>query len=142
VRTEGAIERVHYPVTTSPDEWASELLALDQLLVEGLDAKSLKQKLKVLGQQPDPKLGSLKLSKAVLITLGFEDDDAGKLLQPLETLHLLRTKLKGHAVSVEEVNTIKEEALARYGTYATHFRILCAECDAALERVAEALTSG
>ena len=32
--SEDAIDRSHYPITASPDEWANEILHLDQLIVE------------------------------------------------------------------------------------------------------------
>jgi hypothetical protein len=37
LRSSRTIERVQYPVTEAPEEWASEILLLDQLLVEGLE---------------------------------------------------------------------------------------------------------
>ena len=36
-------DRVHYPVTTSSKEWADELLALDQMVVEGFVATELRK---------------------------------------------------------------------------------------------------
>lgn len=63
LRAENLIDHVHYPVTTAPDEWANELLNLDQLLVEGLEERWLRQRATSLRREPDPRLRSLKLQK-------------------------------------------------------------------------------
>jgi hypothetical protein len=39
-------DRVHYPVTASQEEWANELMALDQLVVEGLSRSHFKSQVK------------------------------------------------------------------------------------------------
>jgi hypothetical protein len=44
LRSEKLIEQVHYPVTSSTDEWSNEILLLDQLVVEGFEEKYLRQK--------------------------------------------------------------------------------------------------
>jgi hypothetical protein len=52
LRNDDLIEKVYYPVTASPDEWADELLNLSQLVVEGFDAKYLRAE----SGETDPKL--------------------------------------------------------------------------------------
>jgi hypothetical protein len=41
-RDEDLAKAVHYPATTAPAEWANEVLALDQLLIEGFRAKEFR----------------------------------------------------------------------------------------------------
>lgn len=42
LRGKDVMEKVHYPYTSSRDEWADEILNLDQLVVEGFEEKWLK----------------------------------------------------------------------------------------------------
>jgi len=44
LRSEKLRDQVHYPVTSSADEWATEILNLDQLVVEGFETKWLRNK--------------------------------------------------------------------------------------------------
>jgi len=137
-RAERLIDLVHYPVTSSADEWSSEILALDQLIVEGFKAKWLRHKAQSLGRTPGPELGSLKLVEECLMGLGFEEDRAREIIAPFRELHDLRSKLKAHA-SGGEVVSIKRRVLAEYGTYTTHFKDLCARCDDSIKAIVEAL---
>jgi hypothetical protein len=137
VRAEDLMDRVQYPVTTSTDEWKEEILALDQLLVEGFEARWLRNKAKTLGRAPDPNLGSLKLIEECLIGLGFEEDDARSTTSPLHEVRNLRNKLKGHA-SGQTAHSIKSSAIAAHGSLREHFKHLCQACDEAMETVIEA----
>jgi hypothetical protein len=138
LRSEKLVDQVHYPVTASADEWANEILLLDQLLVEGFETKWLRQKAGSLGRRPDPKFGSLKLLEECLIGVGFGPDDAQKAIAPLKTAHDLRSKLKGHA-SGDEAVAIKKQVLKNHGSFQQHFRYLSAECDEAIRAIAEEL---
>jgi hypothetical protein len=66
LRDENLLERLQYPATTSGDEWANDLLLLDQLVVEGLQTKWLKVKALELGRTIDPKFASISLLKECL----------------------------------------------------------------------------
>src|SRR5207249_4096279 len=90
------------------------------------------------GRTPDPKFHSLKLIEECLIALGFEEGHARKITGPLQQVHSLRSKLKGHA-SGEHAVAIKQKALAEHGSYKNHFRTLCSECDESIRTVAKAL---
>ncbi|HEY6349511.1 MAG TPA: hypothetical protein VI636_08895 [Candidatus Angelobacter sp.] len=138
LRSDDLLDRVHYPVTSSADEWANEILQLDQLVVEGFETKWLRNKAQELERTPDPQFGSLKLVEECLIALGFSDDDAKKAMEPLKTLHDLRSKLKGHA-SGKDALVIKRKALSDSGSYSKHFRSLCANCDESIRRIKEPL---
>ena len=138
LRAEKLLDQVHYPVTSSADEWANEILQLDQLVVEGFEEKWLRQKAQSLGREPDHKLRSLKLMEECLMALGFEEDHARKITAPFHKVHYLRSKVKGHA-SNEEATAIKQEVLTEYGSYKTHFRVLCGECDESIQTITNAL---
>jgi hypothetical protein len=53
-RGDKLLNTVHYPATAASTEWANEILALDQLLVEGFRSKNLKALAKELGRMPPP----------------------------------------------------------------------------------------
>jgi hypothetical protein len=76
LRSEELVQRVHYPVTKSSEEWADELMALDKLLVEGFEERWLRKKAAELGCSPDVRARSLKLMEECLIGLGFENEQA------------------------------------------------------------------
>jgi hypothetical protein len=136
LRSEQLLARVHYPVTTSPDEWSNEILNLDQLLIEGFETKWLRKTANELGRNPDAKYQSLKLIEECLMALGFEEAHARSITAPLHNLHSLRTKLKGHAPG-EDAPNIRKEAIAQHGSYGKHFRALCGECDEGVRTIAE-----
>lgn len=137
LRDHNALKIVHYPYTSSRDEWAEEILNLDQLVIEGLDGKWLRNKAKQLGRNPDKKLRALKLAEECLIAVGFEDDHAHQLMSPFHEIHNLRSVLKGHA-SGREAEMERKKALQEYGSFRKHFKNLCAACDDNLETIIEA----
>lgn len=137
LRNDDALIKVHYPYTDSRDEWAEEILNLDQLLVEGFETSWLRKKAVALGRVPDPSFGSLKLVEECLIALGFEDDNAKHIVEPFQILHKIRTKSKGHS-SGKEAEAIRKDLLKEFGTYRKHFESLCKGCDENLELLIEA----
>ncbi|MEJ1461816.1 MAG: hypothetical protein RPU15_00870 [Candidatus Sedimenticola sp. (ex Thyasira tokunagai)] len=137
LRDQNAPNKVHYPYTASRDEWADEILNLDQLVVEGLEEKWLRNKAKELGRNPDIKLRGLKLTEECLVAVGFDDDHAHQLMSPFHEIHNLRSILKGHA-SGREAEKIRKESLQKFGSFRQHFEYLCSECDNSLETIIEA----
>ena len=135
LRSEKLLDQVHYPVTSSPDEWSNEILQLDQLVVEGFETRWLRNKAQSLGRTPDLKFGSLKLVEECLIGVGFAEDGARNIVAPLKRVHDLRSKLKGHAGP--EAVAIRQQALTEHGSYNKHFRVLCGECDESLRTIRE-----
>ena len=132
------MDDVHYPATTSADEWGNEVLALHQLIVEGFEEKWLRRRAESLGLHPDMKLRSIKLIEQCLIGLGLDEDQALGITGPLHELNYLRSKVKGHA-SGEEAVQIKQKMLEEHGTYRRQFHRLCAQCDSSLRRIGEML---
>ena len=139
--SEDAIDRSHYPITASPDEWANEILHLDQLIVEPFEKAWFKGELLQLGKTPDPKVGSLVLTEECLGGWGQDPDDAKKILVPLRTLHELRSKLKGHAVGKSTQTQLRQQALNEHRSYKDHFRVLCRECDESLRKITEIIAA-
>jgi hypothetical protein len=136
LRSEKLPDQVHYPVTPSPDEWANEILNLDQLCVEGFETKWLRTKVEELGRNPDVSWASLRLIEEFLVGVGCKAEDAKRIVAPLKNLHSLRTKLKGHA-SGDEATEIKKQTLKEYGSYEKHFRSLSEECDQSVRTMAK-----
>jgi hypothetical protein len=137
VRNEKLLDQINYPVTTSADEWANELLLLDQLVVEGFDESWLKSQAQQLKRPLDIKWRSLRIVQECLIGLGFEEDHSKATLSPLQELHLLRSKLKGHA-SGNDATQIKQDLIKQHGSYKAHYRYLAQEADKAIRTIKEA----
>lgn len=136
LRSEQSLARAHYPVTVSPDEWANEILHLDQLVVEGFETRWLRKTAVELGKNPPANYQSLKLIEECLMALRFEEEHARSVTAPMHELHFLRSNLKGHA-SGEGATAIRKEVIAQYGSHGKHFRALCGECDEGVRTIAE-----
>ena len=132
-----SFDQIMYPVTTSADEWANEILLLDQLVVEGFKEKWLRRQAGALSRPHTPTHRSLKLVEECLIGLGDEEQHARAITAPLHEAHYLRSKLKGHA-SGQEATEIRKKALRDHQTYRKHYGALCARCDEAIRTIAEA----
>ncbi|WP_421724781.1 hypothetical protein [Bauldia sp.] len=139
-RSNDLIEKSNYPFTTSPEEWAEEVLILDQLVVEGFSERWLRKRATELGRSPRAQFRSLKLVEECLVGMDFEDDHASHIVRPLHDLHGLRNKLKGHA-SGQSAQSIKSSVLAQHKSYRDHFRHLAGECNEAIGIIDEAFSS-
>lgn len=137
LRTEDTVNRSHYPVTASFDEWADEILHLQQLIVEPFEKTWFKDELVQLGKRPNPQFGSLVLTEEYLAASGVDADEAKRIVAPLRTLHDLRSKLKGHSIGKTSLTQIKQQTLAEHGSYKDHFRTLCESCDQSLRKITE-----
>ena len=137
-RSEEHIDATRYPATDSTLEWANEILAFDQLLVEGFQVKPLKKLLEAKGKKAETGWASLRVIAELLVASGQDVDEAKAILAPLSKLHALRSILKAHS-SVSEKN--KEERVARstHGTLRAHYKHLAGECDKAFDTILLAL---
>jgi hypothetical protein len=138
LRDPEAPSKVHYPYTDSKDEWAEEILNLDQLLVEGLEEKWLRRKAKELGCNPDSRLRALKLIEVILVAVDFESEHARDIMSPFHAVHNLRSILKGHTAG-SEAEKVRKETLVAFGSFKKHFEKLCTDCDESIDIVANAL---
>jgi hypothetical protein len=138
LRDENAPDKVHYPYTDSKEEWAEEILNLDQLLVEGLQEKWLRKKAKELGCNSDVRLRALKLLETILFAVDFEEDHAREIMSPLHVVHNLRSILKGHTWGTEAENQ-RRIALKEHGSFRKHFERICSDCNESVGIITEVL---
>jgi hypothetical protein len=124
-------DRVHYPVTASSKEWADELLALDQMVVEGFVATELRKLADTSGVKFETSWQSLKLIHEILRTI--DSLTADQIVEPLKELHHLRSKIAGHHTG--ERAKLEAKALKEYGSLPAHFRSLCGRCEDAFDRI-------
>lgn len=133
-RGEALSDATRYPATDSPKEWADEILALDQFLVEGFLGKPLRMQAEAAGRKLDSKWGPLKVMQEVLVAKGRSETEAKAIMAPMQLVHGLRTEVKGHAAP-DKRRKAEIEARTKYGTFRSHFKQLAAECDKALSEV-------
>ncbi|BCF89090.1 hypothetical protein [Paraburkholderia largidicola] len=133
-RSESVMATAHYPVTDSVREWGDEIMALDQMLVEGLMAKPLKSYLQAARVKFEPNWGSLRILQEYAAMKGKTVDEAQSLMAPLRELHSLRTTLRGHTSTTDRKDA--EQAARRdFGGLDKQYRDLTARCDAAMKEI-------
>lgn len=137
-RGEQLADAVRLPATGSVKEWADELLALDQLLVEGFLVKPLTRLPVSAGLKFETGWGSLRVLQEVLGGCGLTPEQVRETMTPLQQLHRLRTLLKGHAAG-DEKNTAVAAAMEEFGTLRAHFQNLAGQCDRSLGTILEVL---
>lgn len=134
-------DRVHYPITASQEEWANELMALDQLVVEGVSRSYFKSKAEAAGITIEPQWGSLKLIGEVLLHAQVNEEEATAVMAPLKSLHDLRSKMKGHAGG-SDAKVMREALIAKHGDLKSHFRALADDCHRAIALMVELTDAG
>lgn len=120
LRNQDLIDRLQYPLTQSKDEWAEELLTFDQLVIEGLEEKWLKNKVKELNPSIENKYRALKLIECILIEKEFEKEHAYEIMSVFHEIHNLRSEVKGHS-SGNTAEQRRKEVIQKYGSYKSHF---------------------
>lgn len=85
-----------YVVTDSSKEWEDQVLALSNIVVEGLSKQDIRKLAREL-ECDDAKLGSLKLLRACLEHLSVGDSVIEDIVGPLETVQALRSRGIAHA---------------------------------------------
>lgn len=137
-RDDAHMDAARYPATDSTLEWANEIMAFDQLLVEGFLLKPLRKLLEARGRKAEATWASLRVIAEILVSAGRTVDDAKAVLAPLSRLHALRNILKAHS-SVEEKNREERQARAAHGTLRAHFIDLAGQCDKSFDTILLAL---
>ena len=125
---------VHYPATTSPSEWANEILALDQFIVEGFRVKEPRELARKLGRTIDKDWKSLKLIEECLAGGTMDEDEAKRAVSALRELHDMRSIVKGHAAGAKR-RELEKRAIVGFGSFRAHFTDLMAGCDRALDTI-------
>lgn len=129
---------VRYPATDSPKEWSDEVMALDQLLVEGFLVKPLRLIAAEMGLKVDSNLGTIKVIQAILASKLNDDQAAKGTVESLVTLHRLRTEIKGHS-AVDKKRDAEFRARTEHGNFRQHFTALVGECSASLSSIVKLL---
>ena len=137
IRGDELIDAARYPATDSVSEWGDEILALDQLLVEGFLAKPLQKLATDAGRRIDKEWKSVRLLQDYLEAQGYDPEDARAVMEPLARLHKLRSILKGHGAPSERTAASKN-ARKDHGTLRAHFTSLVGQCDATFISVLKA----
>jgi len=138
-RGEALAKAVHYPATASAAEWANEILALDQLLIEGFREKALRTLVVTSGHEPEREWKALRLLEECLIGKGVDPEDARKASGSLRALREMRNVTKGHAASTKR-KQLEKDAITKHGSFRAHFADVAQDCDAAMELVLLNLT--
>jgi len=133
-RSEAHMDAARYPATDSVLEWANEILAFDQVLVEGFQVKPLRKLLEFKGRKAESSWGSLRVIAELAVSSGKTKEEAKALLAPLSRLHALRSILKAHS-SVEEKGKEERQARAAHGTLRAQFKDLAAQCDRSFDEI-------
>ncbi len=137
-RGKAAANSLHYPTSTSPDEWSNAILALDQFVVEGFVTKALRKKIDEAGGSYEKQWQSIRLLQQVLVLSSLNETEASDLIEPLKRTHALRSKTKGHLAPTEKSETVKE-LRKEHGSLSSHFRSLVEDVLRAFDRVVELL---
>lgn len=140
-RSEAHMDAARYPATDSTLEWANEIMAFDQLLVEGFQLKPLRRMLEAKGKKGETSWASLRVIAEIVVSSGHTVDDAKAILTPLSRLHALRSILKAHS-SVEDKDKEERQARAMHGTLRAHFKDLAGQCDKSFDTILLALGAG
>ena len=122
-RGEALIEEALYPATDSIEEWGNEILALDQLVIEGFLVRGLRSVADDHGGTYEKEWGSLKLLEVVLSAGGHGEDQAKKLVGPLRELHGLRNPARAHG-DPDGRQAVVVSARKSHGTLRRHFQDL------------------
>lgn len=136
-RPEALLDAVHHPATDSIKEWGDELVALDQLLVEGLLEKRLQTVAIERGVTFEQQWRALKMLEAILAA-SIGKEKAKEAMSGLFVLHDLRSIVRGHATGSKGQEAV-QQARVQHGSLRAHFRALAERCDSAFMLVTKVL---
>ncbi|MDG4879223.1 hypothetical protein P9273_29530 [Mesorhizobium sp. WSM4935] len=137
LRDEDLLDRANPPISSSKDEWAEAIMDLSKLVVEGFDTKSLRSALDKVSEPYTREEKSIALLEKLV---ALKSPDGGSvLLEGLRAVQYIRSKVKGHSGS-SEGKAIVQDVLTQHGTYAEHFKQLCALIVYDLRRIESALS--
>lgn len=138
LRDENLLDRANPPISSSKDEWAEAIMDLSKLIVEGFNTKFLRAKLDKASEPYTVEEQSTALLAKLVV---FRNPYGGSVtLEGLRTVQYIRSKVKGHSAG-SEGKAIVQDVVARHGTYAEHFKHLCALIVDDLQRIEAALSA-
>ena len=120
LRGEILISSVYGPATDSVSEWGNEIIALDQLVVEGFQVKSLRRIIESNGGEFKKEWGSLKLIDVSLVLMGKASAQAKDTVAPLKELHKMRNITNAHGDPNGKQLAVKS-ARKDHGSLRNHF---------------------
>lgn len=122
LRDEDLLDRANPPISSSKDEWAEAIMDLSKLVIEGFEVKALRITIGKIGKSYNSDEKSISLLEKILASRSLVSEAV--TLEGLRTVQYIRSKVKGHSGG-SEGKTIAQDALAKHGTYAEHFKYLC-----------------
>lgn len=134
------IDKVHYPTGDSRQEWETEIIELDKLIIEGFNTKYLRKAANSLGIQNE-QLGSILLLREILNVKGIAPDLTNCIIDPLHHLHDLRSKFAGHRAG-SDAERLTKEIRDKCGNFSDHFRELIASLYEGLSILADLIEKG
>lgn len=137
-RGDEVADAVRYPATDSPKEWADEIMALDQLLVEGFIERPLRKLAEAAGRSLEDGWRAMKLIQEIMVANGRSAAEAKTVMAPMLALHGLRSEIRGHA-AVQKKNAAVKNARTAHGSFRAQFADIASGCDKALEEVLKVL---
>jgi hypothetical protein len=132
--------KIHYLASTSGKEWENEIVALDRLIVEGLNLKYLRRIANELGIVHE-NLGSIALLREVLKAKSVAEDIVDSLIVPLQELHGLRSKFSSHRKG-SDTEKIAKEIRRKHKDLAAHHRDLIKKLSEAVSVLANLVEKG
>jgi hypothetical protein len=133
-------DQIHYPTGNSRNEWETEILELDKLVVEGLNLKYLRQIAKDLGIQ-DERLQSILLLREVLSAKGIAPDLVATVIDPIYELHDLRSTFAGHRAG-SDAERVAKELRRKHRSLANHFHNLVVQIYEGFSVLADLIQGG
>lgn len=124
------INFLNYVVTDSFKEWEDQILALAQIIVDGLCIKSINKFAEQLKCR-DSKLGSLKQLSRCLEVVGVSEEEIAIFSKPLLELWDLRSSIVAHPGGSHPKCDLK-----------VHYRTLLERCDKAMRKLADFVKQG
>lgn len=119
-----------YVITESRKEWEDQILALSQIIVEGLNTSYINKLAKSQGCR-DESLGSIKQLGRILENVSLSSEDIKIIINPLNELWLLRSSIVAHSGGHLPKRDLR-----------IHFRELLTNCDSAMLKLAELVKTG
>jgi len=132
-RGKAVVDAVRYPAGDSDIDWASELLRLDQLVVEGFLLKPLKEIAVRMGRPFEREWQSLAALRECLLGKGVDPTVVNTGYESLRTLRSLRNNTMGHAIPGKRQEAV--QIAKNSGGFRAHFAMVATDVDAALDLV-------
>jgi len=137
------MDHIHYMAGTSSQEWEAEIIALDKLVVEGLNREYLRRVAEALGvdSQKLREFGSISLLAEIAKARSVATDLFSAVIDPLRELQRLRSKFGSHRKG-QEADQILKELRRQHRHLTSHHRQLVKEVSQAMLTLADLATHG